>query len=248
MSKIGVGYVFSTNGGCDAKVLRYDGSERVLIEFQDEHKHQKLTSTTHIRSGSVKNPYQPNVQGVGYVGVGKHQASIGTKRTPEYELWSRMMQRCYDKSYEVRRPTYRDCTVCDEWHNFQVFAEWLVNQEFYIEGNELDKDLLVTGNKLYSPEFCRFVPRRLNTILTNCTKPKGDYPLGVTFNKRERKFFVQMWMDRKSVSLGYFLNVDDAKNAYVTAKEAYVKKEAERLKDKMDNDVYSSLMSWTVPE
>lgn len=244
--KIEVGHLFSTNGGCDAKVISYTNSKNVLIEFQDEHKHQTVTSTTHIRSGSVRNPYQPSVYGIGYIGVGNHIASVGTKGTNEYELWRRMLGRCYDDGVHERQPTYKGCSVCDEWHNFQNFADWLIGQNYYKEGYELDKDLVIKGNKVYSPNTCRFVPKKINVILNNCEASRGAYPTGVTFNKKEGKFTASMRVNGKKIHLGYFGNPDEAFNAYALEKESYVKTEAQRFKGEMDADVFAYLMSWEV--
>ncbi|MDO4440557.1 MAG: hypothetical protein Q4B81_00050 [Moraxella sp.] len=240
------GFLFPTNGGSCAKVINYVHSKNVLIEFQDEYKHRMVTRTTHIRSGAVKNPYQPSVAGVGFVGVGKHIASVGTKSTPEYMLWKRMISRCYDKNFHKRQPTYKDCKVCKEWHNFQNFAEWLSGQKFYQEGCELDKDLVKKGNKIYCPEYCRFVPKQINVILNSCTSSRGLYPVGVTFNKNEKKFTAVLRANGHKKHLGYFKNSDDAFIAYKTAKEAHLKSEAEKIKGRIDNDVYLALMNWRI--
>lgn len=240
------GFVFVTNGGSFAKVINYVHSKNVLIEFQDEYKHRMVTSTTHIRSGAVKNPYQPCVAGVGFVGVGKHIASVGTKSTPEYMLWKRMIARCYDEKFHKRQPTYKDCEVCQEWHNFQNFAEWLSKQEFYQEGYELDKDLIKKGNKIYCPEYCRFVPKKINVILNSCHSSRGIYPIGVTFNKNENKFTAVLRVDGCKKHLGYFKNADDAFIAYKNAKEAHLKSEVEKIKGQIDDDIYFALMNWEI--
>lgn len=244
--RIEVGFTFPTNGGSEAKVIRYDNSKNVLIEFQDSHRHRMVTASTHIRSGSVKNPYQPSVVNVGYVGVGKHIASVGVKSTPEYMLWKQMIYRCYDSLYHNRQPTYVDCTVCSEWLNFQNFAEWLSTQKNYREGYELDKDLVIKGNKQYSPAACRFIPKKLNVILNNCGASRGKYPVGVYFNKNERRFAAAIRINGKKKGLGYFDSVTEAHKVYVKAKEDYVKSEAQRFKGEIDDDVFNALMSWTV--
>lgn len=43
----------------------------------------------------------------------------------------------------------------------------------------LDKDILVAGNKIYSPETCLFVPNRINSLLIRGVKT-GPLPLGVS--------------------------------------------------------------------
>lgn len=102
-----------------------------------------------------KDRLAPSVYGIGFMGEGRYKASINYKTTRQYETWKSMMRRCYSSVSLKARPTYRDCTVCDEWHNFQNFAKWFDNN--YIKGYELDKDIKVNGNKTYSPCTCMFV-------------------------------------------------------------------------------------------
>lgn len=61
--------------------------------------------------------------------------------------------RCYDVKYSKKHPTYKDCTVCEEWHNFQTFAKWFDENYYEIENTimDLDKDILKNGNKIYCP-------------------------------------------------------------------------------------------------
>lgn len=60
------------------------------------------------------------------------------------------------------KPTYEGCTVCDEWLYFSNFKKWF--DENYIEGFQLDKDIIIRGNKVYSPQTCCFVPKEINII------------------------------------------------------------------------------------
>ena len=97
---------------------------------------------------------------------------------PAYQRWFDMVRRCYSEKYHISKPTYIGCSVCAEWLYFSNFKKWY--DENYIDGFHLDKDILVEGNKVYSPEFCRFVPAYLNSLLTDRKNNRGDLPLGVT--------------------------------------------------------------------
>ena len=102
-----------------------------------------------------------------------------------YTVWVNMLQRCYSGKYQDRQPTYRNCSVCPEWLSLSVFKEWFdVN---YREGMALDKDILVKGNKIYSPDTCRFVPQYINSLLTDAGASRGELPLGVTAVKSKLK-------------------------------------------------------------
>lgn len=76
-----------------------------------------------------------------------------------------MIERCYDPKYQDRSPTYIGCSVDNEWLNFQNFAEWLTNHDYYNLGYDLDKDLLTKGSKIYSPLHCSLIPSEINVAI-----------------------------------------------------------------------------------
>ena len=79
-----------------------------------------------------------------------------------FNVWNRMLRRCYDESLHKEHPKYAECRVCDEWMLFSTFERWF--NEHYILGWELDKDILVKGNTIYAPETCCFVPHEINLL------------------------------------------------------------------------------------
>ena len=87
---------------------------------------------------------------IGYVSGKKKQKRVW--RCPYYRVWTHMLERCYDVKRQERQPTYKDCSVSTEWLTFSVFKSWMEKQDF--EGKQLDKDLLIEGNKIYSAETC----------------------------------------------------------------------------------------------
>ena len=112
------------------------------------------------------------------LGVGVNDAEYrGLKRCLFLRTWRNLLYRCYDKRRHVKRPTYRGCTVCDEWLTFSNFKAWMERQDW--QGKHLDKDILVPGNRIYSPEMCVFVEARVNTFLLDCGRSKGKWPTGV---------------------------------------------------------------------
>lgn len=127
-------------------------------------------------------------------GIGINDADYSVYKTingktvicPFYATWKDILKRCYDTKFHSRQPTYSDCSICDEWHLFSAFREWMVDQEW--QGKELDKDFLVQGNKVYSPQTCVFVAKQLNTFLIDCGATRGSCLIGASWNKRERKF------------------------------------------------------------
>lgn len=103
-----------------------------------------------------------------------------------YHAWTDMLRRCYSEKCQDNRPTYRGCSVCSEWLVLSNFKEWYnIN---YHEGWQLDKDILIKGNKVYRPEACRFVPQYVNGLLVGTTKVgrSNGLPVGVQIDKRSR--------------------------------------------------------------
>lgn len=194
---------------------------------------------------------KPTVLGVGYDSGGKWKptelVSKGKHRvTPEYRAWTNMLRRCYDEKSASDNPTYAGCSVAEEWHDFQVFAEWLTSQEFYGIGYQLDKDILVRGNRVYSPETCSLIPKAINMLFADCRAARGELPIGVHLFKKTGQYMAQVRMYGKSVYLGIHDSVESAHRAYVKAKEKYVKEVAEQWRGKIEERVYYALMNWTV--
>lgn len=145
-------------------------------------------------------------------------------RCPFYQRWRAMLTRCYSSKYHKRFPTYTGCSVCREWLTFSNFKKWMEEQKW--EGNELDKDILIEGNKVYSPATCVFVSPKLNSLLNDCGAARGRYPKGVSYNKEKNKYISQCNIDGKRKHLGCFDSVEEALVAYQEAKSDYVRKMA----------------------
>ena len=142
-------------------------------------------------------------------------------KCPYYAKWHSMIERCYSVKSQKNRPTYAGCSVCDEWLTFTVFKSWMMQQDW--KGNHMDKDLLVQGNKVYSPEFCLFVSHSINLLLNINKSNKGLYPQGVYFNKSVKKYMAKVKDDGKDKYLGTFSASSDAFEAYKKSKYAIIK-------------------------
>jgi hypothetical protein len=173
---------------------------------------------------------------------GKYTFGKKGKPTKEYSVWLSMLTRCYNERFLMTNETYIGCTVCDEWLDFQNFAEWF--NENHIDGYQLDKDLIIKGNKIYSPQTCCFVPQEINLLLVNRKRDRGEYPIGVSRDKT--KMSAHIVIKAKQVYLGNYNTVEEAFNAYKTAKEANILSMAEEYKDRISEKVYESLLNYTV--
>jgi hypothetical protein len=134
-------------------------------------------------------------------------------RCPFYLAWRGMLRRCYDPIYHRTQPTYIGCTVAVEWHEFINFKAWMTKQDW--KNKQLDKDIIIQGNKIYSPLNCVFVSHDINKLLNTNAAKRGGYPLGVTFNKKSGKYQSQCTVNgRKTKYLGLFPTPELAHDAY----------------------------------
>jgi hypothetical protein len=133
-------------------------------------------------------------------------------RCPFYRKWTHMLDRCYSEKYHDRRPTYKGCTVSEEWLVFSNFRDWMIKQDW--EGRELDKDILVQGNKEYSPKACIFVSSAINGLLSDHRASRGPYPIGMSWSKSNNKFKATCSITGKQVHLGHFDTIEEAHKAY----------------------------------
>lgn len=137
---------------------------------------------------------------------------------PYYRVWRHMLMRCYSAKYQDKRPTYKGCSVSEEWLTFSVFKGWMGQQDW--EGKQLDKDLLFEGNKVYSPESCVFVTSVVNSFMTECGASRGEWPIGVYWNKNEEKFVSRCRnpFTKKLEYLGCFVCHNEAHKAWLKRK------------------------------
>ena len=182
--------------------------------------------------------------GVGYNTGGKYKVKEHGRHTAAYRTWRNMFQRCYSEYQLARRPTYIGCSVDEAFHDYQDFAAWYYNNKYSDIGFELDKDLLVIGNKIYSPDTCCFVPMQINVIFTNRAACRGSYPQGVTLSKRNSNFVARLMVNGKKKHLGCFDTPEEAFKVYKKAKEAHVKDMANLWFGNIEPRVYGALMDW----
>lgn len=241
-------------GGYEMKIIEYNKAIDIIVEFQDEYKTKVHTTYQNFKKGEVKNPYHPSVYGVGYYGQGRYESRANEKQTKAYKVWKSMLQRCYDPYYINREPAYIDVYVCEEWLNFQNFAKWFYKN--YYECNnermELDKDILIKGNKIYSPKTCIFVPKIINDLFIKNNRNRGKYPIGVIeyYDKKwgYKRLGVKCNVLEGRDFLGYF-SIDkpfQAFTCYKNYKENYIKKIADEYKDLIPKELYDAMYRYQV--
>lgn len=236
-----VGQKFTTNEGYDIEIIDYITSTNCTIVFNDGTV-LKNKAYSDIKRGQIKNPTRIIKLGVGYIGIGDFSSA---RHLEAYKKWYNMLNRSYNDAKEFK--AYKDVTVWAEWYNFQVFAEWFYdnyNPE-YMQKWQLDKDILIKGNKVYSPETCAFVPQEINSLFLKSDNTRGLTPVGTSMT-RNAKYAAKYKKDNKIVCLGTFNTPEEAFQAYKTEKEKYIKEVADKWKPLIKQDVYEAMYNYKV--
>lgn len=213
------GEIHITNEGYTIKIINCNGSKSCDVVFEDG---TILTKVNYhqIKNGSVKNPYHKSVYGVAYLGTGCYTKHIKKVPTKCYDTWIGMIRRVYKPN--IKRPTYKNVTVCEEWHNFQNFAEWFHKNydEETMKDWHLDKDLLSSDIKIYSPSTCCFIPPCLNTLISKKAKNNSR-------KTKSGRFQSVVSVNGNNRYLGVF---DSKKEADYCSKEYFKKHLMEKIK------------------
>lgn len=162
------------------------------------------------------------------------------RRTLGY-MWHNMYNRCYRESYLEKNPQYKGCSICDEWlEDREAFYSWVAENYYIIDGEQidLDKDILVKGNKVYSPDTCIFTPHVINTYFENFTRKPVQLKNG--------KYRMDIYIDGETVSLGIFDTEEEAKKEFIKHKEAAIVSKADSYKSKIPAKLYKAMVDFKI--
>lgn len=158
-----------------------------------------------------------------------------------YETWKDMIYRCFSKRYKDKHKTYNDVICCSSWLKFSNFKSWMEQQDW--KGKELDKDILVEGNKIYSPSTCVFIDHSINKLILENPHRNSPWLTGVTKYKNGRYTAYGRKYENgknKTLYLGTFDSEVEAHRCWLR----YKINQVENLKDVICNDqVYTALLS-----
>ena len=239
------------NQGYTFKVVDYPDADHVTVEFQDQYKAIVKTQWEAIAKGTVKNPYHPDLCGVGITG-NRHSTSSYDLEGYIYCEWKGMIYRCFDSKTKTKNPAYKDVTCCAEWLVFDNFYDWIINQENYqtLNGTKwnIDKDILFKWNKIYSPDTCCIVPPHVNLLFLRKVGQRGKYPIGVSYNKEKKKFSAQCKNRSVSKLIGRYDTPEAAFKAYKQYKENLIQEIAveELAKGTISRKCYEAMMRYEV--
>lgn len=150
---------------------------------------------------------------------------------PFYKKWHSMLVRVYSPKAKKHRLSYEGTSVCDEWLTFSNFKVWMETKDW--KDKQLDKDILVYGNREYGPDVCCFVDNQTNNFILENTPVRGKYPIGVCFNKKLSKFMSSCMsvVTGKSEYFGLYNTAEEAHKAWLAFKLSQAHVLAERQTD-----------------
>ena len=231
------------NFGSKMIITKYNNNLDIDVYFPEYDYTINHVQYNAFKKGNIKCPYDPRTFGVGYLGEGKYKAIENGKQTKCYDTWHSMLQRCYDDKYQEKNPTYKECEVYTEWHDFQNFAEWFDDNYYEIpsESMALDKDILIKGNKIYSRDTCVFVPKNINSLFVKRDKSRGNDPIG-TRQLPSGNYEVRCWNGYgERIYLGTYSNKEEAFEVYKQYKEKLIKEVIDSYECVIPEPHYSKL-------
>ena len=152
-------------------------------------------------------------------------------RCKYYTAWIDMLKRCYSKKYLESYPTYIGTSVCNEWLYATAFKKWMEQQDWH--GKCLDKDIIVPGSRLYSPDTCAFILPATNLFVIASDASRGEYPIGVYLYKPTGKYHARCknHFTGKHEHLGYFSTPEEAHESWRERKHKLAQLVAARESD-----------------
>ena len=186
------------------------------------------------------------VQGIG-LNERTRTATINKVMVLEYGTWKGMLKRCYCDKFKKLFPTYDGCTVSDNFKSYEYFYDWCQNQiGFGFDGYQLDKDLLMKGNKIYSESLCVFIPQEINYAIRYRLKKQSDLPIGVSINPWSGRYIASIKGEGITRHIGTYDDPHQAFLAYKAEKENQIKWLANKYKMEIDNRAYDALMKFDI--
>lgn len=254
-----IGEIRTMKDGTPCKCIEYRTNNDGDYQMLDEHGYI-CRNRTYINfvNGCFQNPYTPKFYGRGYIGEGFNHID----KPKAYRIWTNMLERVYGYRFDSKNIAYKDCSVDEEWFNFQNFVKWhdenlmlYTNEEPY----NIDKDLLIKNNKLYSKNTCMLVPRTINSFIQRDKSQRGEYLIGVTYIKFNNKGYPlkkpflakcknPFKAENQSSYIGYYETEYEAFLAYKERKEFYAKRLARYYKGTVDERIIMALENFCVEE
>jgi len=154
-------------------------------------------------------------------------------KTRTWKTWSGIIRRTDKRDLkwlsQTGKDQYIDCTLDPRWFKLSVFKEWIEQWDDF-ENKEVDKDILIPGNKIYGPDTCLMVRPIVNAWFRLKKHGGGDLPRGVCLNTAWKKgrspkpYRAQITpIGGKRTGLGYYATIEEASAVFEKARKEQIK-------------------------
>jgi len=227
-------------------VVKGGNSKSTVVVLLEDCETKLEVELIKLEKGTFKSPLAKTECGVGYIGLGDAIVSWkGNRQHPAYTIWHNMINRIYGR---VVADTYKDVFVVDEWHCYNTFYKWFMENKpkdyRLMDGihYELDKDLkaIDEDEKYYGPDRCIFIPTSLNIFLANKRRNTTTGFTGV--KKNGNKYKAEVYKDGEYKYLGQFDTPEEAYESYQKQRAIHAQEwKDEMLKLGYDEDIVSRI-------
>lgn len=149
-----------------------------------------------------------------------------------YLIW------CSIHSRAGKAKGYEDVTICNDWYLFSNFYKWY--RDNYVKDWHVDKDILLQGNREYSPQNCIMVPRVINNLFKRSSSMHDIK--GVYLDKRTDKYYAQIRIDGKTKQSGSSSDILVAHQHYLTLRKNRLEELLERFSNCENQYAYNRLV------
>lgn len=271
-----IGMNFTSNKGEVFSIIKYDSSYKVTIEFKSNGYRKVITlsqaragsvrNTLKVETDKIDKKYESQrvnkeksiVRALvkdyekNYINTIKENIEIPPIEYDKdeypmyYSRWRGLFDRCHGKNrLKLKNISYRSCSICKEWHNFQNFAKWC-NDNNLCNGMCVDKDILIKGNKIYSPDTCIVIPDEINSR-TNYNTPIRKSLMGTEkiALKNGYKYIAKFQRDGKKIESKRFETELEAHKFWATSKKQHLMDVTEPFRYAMTDKAYKAVCDFS---
>lgn len=145
--------------------------------------------------------------------------SRGNYNHPLYNTWALMHNRCENKDacdYEYYGG--RGISVCERWTGENGFQNFIDDMGDRPDGFTLDR---INNDLNYSPENCRWADVTTQRFNRRLFKNNTSGVTGVSYHKGKSKWCSMISVNKKTIHLGTFADIEQAIDARKSAEEKY---------------------------
>ena len=170
------------------------GTEFKAIKYNISSGRQKSCGCYHIKKARESN----TKHGFGYTRI--------------YKIWGDFKNRVLNpKNKSYNDYGGRGITICDEWKNdFKSFYDWAMSNGY---SDELSIDRIDNDGN-YEPSNCRWTTRTIQSRNQRIPKNNTSGYKGVSFSKNSNLYRVRIFVNKKTINLGYFKTAVEGAIAY----------------------------------